>query len=532
MHTTEDGAAAGVPGPQGSADEEFDDRRATPEIVIVGVIAVVAGAVLRFSTTSSLWLDEALSVNISQLPPDELVRWLRHDGHPPLYYLLLHGWSGLFGTGDVAVRALSGVFGLLTLPLAWVAGRRRGGPVLAWVTVTFVALSPFAIRYSDEARMYSMVMFLAFAGYLLVDDVLRRGNGGRLRLVGIALVAAALLYTHYWALWLLAAAGLVVLWRAFRAPEPADRRTAWKVVGALVVGGLLFVPWLPSMLYQSAHTGTPWASPMRPTVAATFTLNDFSSGLYADAGFFAILLGMFILLGVFGRGRDGIRIELDLRTRPQLRVEAVVAALTFAIGIATAFAAKGAFATRYASVIFPFIVLLVAAGVTRFLARWVRFGALLVLCGFLGIGGLWNIRDTRTQAGQVGAAIDAEAKPGDLVVYCPDQLGPGGSRAVTADVEQVTYPDFGDPHLVDWVDYKQRNDAADPRAFGQEVLRRAPSDRAIFLVWNTEYKTYEGDCEALLGAIAAARPGGQDLVIGDSAKFFERESVTWFPATS
>jgi len=531
MQTTEGGATASASGPDDASDEHFDDRAAGPEVVAIGVVAVLAGAVLRFATTSSLWLDEALSVNISQLSPGELVRWLRHDGHPPLYYLLLHGWTEVFGTGDVAVRAMSGVFGLATLPLAWIAGRRRGGPVLAWVTVSVVALSPFAIRYSDEARMYSMVMFLAFAGYLLVDDVMRRGRGGIVRLAGITVVAAALLYTHYWALWLVATAGLIALWRALRASEEADRTTAWKVVGALVVGGLLFVPWLPSMLYQSAHTGTPWASPMRPTVAAAFTLQDFSSGLYADAAFFSILLGALILLGLFGRGRDGVRIELDLRTRPQLRTEALVVVLTFGIGIAAAFAARGAFATRYAAVIFPFVALLVAGGVTRFLGRWVRLGVLLVLCAVLGAGGLWNILDTRTQASEAAAAIDANARPGDVVVYCPDQLGPGGSRAVTADVEQLTYPAFGDPRFVDWVDYKERNDAADPTAFAEELLRRVPADQGLFVVWSTEYKTYEGDCEELLAAIGAARPG-QDLVRADSDRFFESESVSWFPAPS
>jgi drug/metabolite transporter (DMT)-like permease len=80
--------------------------------------------------------------------------------------------------------------------------------VLGWITVTFVALSPFAVRYSDEARMYSMVMFLAFAGYLLLDDVLRNAKRGALRYVGITLVTATLLYSHYWAIWLVVAAGL------------------------------------------------------------------------------------------------------------------------------------------------------------------------------------------------------------------------------------------------------------------------------------------------------------------------------------
>src|SRR6478735_2266913 len=358
MHTTEGGDAASVSEPERTPDEEFDERRARPEIVVVGVVAIIAGAVLRFSTQSSLWLDEALSVDISRLPAGDLVRWLRHDGHPPLYYLLLHVWTEVFGSGDVAVRAMSGVFGLLTLPLAWIAGRRRGGPLLGWIAVIVVALSPFAVRYSDEARMYSMVMFLAFAGYLLVDDVLRRGRTGLVRFAGITVVTAALLYTHYWGLWLVAAAGLMVLWRAWRAPERADRVTALKVAGAFVVGGILFLPWLPSMLYQSAHTGTPWASPMRPSVATAITLSDFTSGLYADGAFFAVLLGLFIVLGLFGRARSGRHIDIDLHTRPQLRAEALVAVITFGIGLAAAFAARGAYATRYAAVVFPFVALL------------------------------------------------------------------------------------------------------------------------------------------------------------------------------
>ncbi len=530
MRTREPGSAAGVSEPGNGPEPDRDAASARPEIIAVGIVAIVAGSVLRFATRSSLWLDEALTVNIAELPTGDLVHWLRHDGHPPLYYLLLHVWTDLFGTGDVAVRALSGVFGLLALPLAWIAGRRRGGPLLGWITVTFVALSPFAVRYSDEARMYSMVMFLAFAGYLLLDDVLRQGRGGLLRYAGITVVTAALLYTNYWALWLLATAGLVVLWRVWKASDAAARTTAWKVVAALVVGGLLFVPWLPTMLYQSAHTGTPWASPSRPTVALAYTLSDFGSGLYADASFFAILLGMLIVLAVFGRSLDRRTIALDLRTVPQVRIEAIVAGATFTIGMVTSFLTKGAFATRYAAVVFPFVALLIAAGVTRFSARWIRFGALGVMCAFLGVGALWNIADTRTQAAEWGAAIDANAQPGDLVVYCPDQLGPAGSRAVTADVEQVVYPTFEPAGLVDWVDYADRNDEQDPVAFGQRVLEEAPPDRGIFVVWNGEYKTFDGDCEAMLNTIGAVRPG-QELV-SDESRFFEHGSVSWFPATS
>src|SRR3954452_9323693 len=138
---------------------------ARPRRLLLG--AIVAGVLLvaiafRFVTKSDLWLDEALTVNIAHAPLSDLVANLKRDGAPPLYYLLLHGWMSIFGTGDVAVRAFSGVLGILSLPLAYFAGARLGGtdPVrrrwIAWSAVLIVASSPYAIRYSNEARMYML----------------------------------------------------------------------------------------------------------------------------------------------------------------------------------------------------------------------------------------------------------------------------------------------------------------------------------------------------------------------------------------
>ena len=150
------------------------------------MVAIVAGLVLRFVTRSPLWLDEALSVNIAKLPIGQIPAALRHDGHPPLYYVLLHAWMSVFGSGDVAVRALSGLFAVATLPLAWVIGRRRGGPRLGWLFTAVMAMSPFALRYATETRMYSLLMVGMLVLYLLVDDVVRLGRGGWPRLVALA----------------------------------------------------------------------------------------------------------------------------------------------------------------------------------------------------------------------------------------------------------------------------------------------------------------------------------------------------------
>ena len=117
--TTE--APARVPEPAGDGDP----RRSRVVAVGIGVVLAVA-VVLRFVTTSDLWLDEALSVNVARLPLGDISEWLRHDGAPPLYYWMLHGWTEVFGTSDLAVRSLSGVLSVATLPFVYFAGRRLG----------------------------------------------------------------------------------------------------------------------------------------------------------------------------------------------------------------------------------------------------------------------------------------------------------------------------------------------------------------------------------------------------------------------
>ena len=119
----------------------------------------------------------------------------------------------IFGTGNEAVRALSGVFGVLALIPAWYVGRRLderraraglqqpGVRPIAWTLTLLLAASPFAIRYATEARMYALVILLVFVGYLALARVLERPSWGRL--LGLAVVTSLLLYTHYWSFALL-----------------------------------------------------------------------------------------------------------------------------------------------------------------------------------------------------------------------------------------------------------------------------------------------------------------------------------------
>ena len=113
----------------------------------------------------------------------------------------------------------------------------------------------------------------------------------------------------------------------------------------------------------------------------------------------------------------------------------------------------------------------------------------MVVVGLAVVAGLvssaQNVTTQRTQAGAVAAAINAQAKPGDVIAFCPDQLGPAVYRQIRnpSQYDMITFPRRTGPAIVDWVDY-----ADTVHASGPELLRRrgVPEDRrpAITSGWS------------------------------------------------
>jgi hypothetical protein len=489
------------PGPDPQAAEPgagVEDPRLSPILLALVGVAVAAGIVLRFVTTSHLWLDEALSVNIARLPLSRLPGALRHDGSPPLYYALLHVWMSAFGTGDVAVRALSGVLSVAALPLMWVAGQRLGGRKVAAAALVLLATSPFAIRFATETRMYSLLILLVLAGFLCLLRLFERPSLARA--LPVSLFSGLVLLTHYWTLYLLAVATVTLFIRSRRRGD----RQSWWALGAIVGGGLFLVPWVSVFLFQTAHTGTPWAMRPRPGVIVS-TLQDWSATSTDPGQLLFLVLFALVLLGLMGSAAGPRRVELDLRTRPGVRSLSAVCLGVLVVAMAVGAALGSAYVVRYTSVVFPMFVLAAAFGAPALGDAAVRRG-LLAVAMILGLGAsLYSLGDTRTEAGLIAAALRTKAAPASLVVYCPDQLGPAVSRLLPPGFEQLTFPSGGAPQRVDWVDYAQRNRASHSLPFAHDLVRRA-GDRTIYLVWAPSYRTYGTRCQALSTNLSKLRP--------------------------
>jgi mannosyltransferase len=509
--------------------------------VLVGAATatVLVALFLRFYVRSDLWLDEALSVNIAKLPLTRIPGALRHDGSPPLYYVLLHFWMRIFGQSDFAVRFLSGLASVAALPAAAAAGRRLAGRRGAIAALMVLATSPFAIGYATSARMYSFMMLWTLIGVLVLVRALEEPTSRRLIPVGV--LTAVIIYTHYWGLYLVLLVGAWLVHEMLRATatprqsEAEQREIHRRVLVAMAAGCLTFLPWAPSFIFQALHTGTPW------TTGAGF--GDILGVLseYAGDGPWGITLGLclfgLLMLGLFGRPIDGRHILLELRTRRRARPAAGIFIGTLALAVCASGSMGAAFVGRYTAGVFPLFILVVALGVALFADRRVMAGVLAVVCGS-GLAVAIGVAGTnRTEARNVAAVLNQKAQPNDIVVYCPAQLGPAVDRLVRQPLNELTFPHALGPQRLDWVDYRTAIRRTNVAAFAEQVTQRAGAGHAIWYVWGSGYPGLGESCTKLLDRLTILRPGAQSVVpvtasaplIGVFGVKLEEEALVRFP---
>ncbi len=227
-------------------------------VAIVGLVLVTLLALgLRFYRLDgqSLWYDEAFSVYLARMDLAEITARTAADIQPPFYYYLLHGWILLFGDSEYSVRALSALFGVLTVPLAYLLAEQLFRSRLAGLlSALLVAISPLHIWYGQEARMYTLLTFLGMlSSYLLLLAMRAPGRGWRIGWwVAYTLTSIASVYTHYFAFFLLIFQALYLLiswWAAgFR---PSELVLSGLASGTVIL--LAYLPWLPHLLarYQA-----------------------------------------------------------------------------------------------------------------------------------------------------------------------------------------------------------------------------------------------------------------------------------------
>jgi uncharacterized membrane protein len=289
--------------------------RLLPAATILVLLIALLGLGLRFHRlgAQSLWYDEGFSVYLARMSLGEITARTAADIQPPLYYYLLHAWIQIFGDREDALRSLSLLFGVLTIPLmAAVAWQLFRSPMASILAALLVAVSPLHVWYGQETRMYTLWVWLCLLSSYLLLLVIQAQT--RRATVGLGRV-----YTDKHCGPLHPLFAFFVL--AFRDSTCSWSLEKWQpqylIFGALASGTVIvlaYIPWLPHLLTRYGADVSYWLGQLKVQEALLDIALSFVGGesvresvgiwLAIGCGLVFILCVLALLPGVNRLGAD------------------------------------------------------------------------------------------------------------------------------------------------------------------------------------------------------------------------------------
>lgn len=379
----------------------------------------VIGSFLRLTALNrqSLWFDEADVVVRAQQPMAEVMRTFVAPGeNGPIYNLMLALWIRVAGISEIAVRLPSAVFGVLALPLVYLLARRIAGSTVALIATALLAMSPYHIWYSQEAKMYTMVVFLALVSTYALIMALEKNH--RWWWVAYAAVTTLMFYTHVATILVFGAQFLyaVATWKQWQ-----DRRRPWAIAIAV-----LTLPYVPIGLWAMRVIGG-GAETWHPAVTLWNALEIFGIKFAVDRYDDDIRIWASILYAVLAVA--GIAGLAYWRRREKWWLLVSLLVVVPVIGLWLVSLQQSVFSDRYGIVALPFYLILVAAALGWMLRRQYAW-LLAVLAMVLLVSFAWApIRDVnRTHSAEkedwrsAYAWVADRREPGDALVVMPGYL--------------------------------------------------------------------------------------------------------------
>jgi mannosyltransferase len=374
-------------------------------LALAGIISLAASLALLFLGSKSLWLDEAISVAIARSGWSDLWNILAHgEANMSLYYILLHWWLN-FGQNETIIRGLSVVCAVLTVPVAFVLGSRLFNKKVGLAAALLLAVSPFFIEYSQEARSYSLVLLLSTLSTLLFTVVIVRSS--KWLWAGYIVISVLAIYSHVYAVFVLAVQVISLLFLP-RLSIP------WRnLVGSWSAILVLIIPLTVSILTSSPHN-IDWAQrPGWRDVYDLFSILTFGKLLTA-----VLLVPCLVAFSQGVRNWIGFRSAVGTWRYWLLLLWLIVpVVLSFAIS-----QIKPLFAPQYFIIIIPALALLAAAGIFRLPRIWISAALIVILLVLSGRQVYaWYSLYLKEDWRDATSYILSRVKPNDAIVfYSPD----------------------------------------------------------------------------------------------------------------
>lgn len=209
--------------------------RSYQTLLVVGITLLASLFSFLNLGQKNIWIDEGISIAIAKMSWGDF--WALLSGveiNMWFYFLLLKVWI-LFGDTEFAVRSLSALFAIASIPVLYAFTKRLFGDRAALITILYTSVNAYLIEYAQEARGYALVFFLVIlSSYLFVR--LTEDPPDKKMMSGYVIFTVLAVYTHIFA-------GLILLVQTSSILFlPADKTRTRRVLFANLLIAVLLCP--------------------------------------------------------------------------------------------------------------------------------------------------------------------------------------------------------------------------------------------------------------------------------------------------
>lgn len=471
-------------------------------IIILGLILRVEGLNKPFG----LGYDEAITyvIAIKQFPLGIINYLIKTDVHMPLYFLTLHLWIKLFSNSDIVLRLLSVMFGVFTIFAGYLSGKEILNEKAGLISALLFSINSLVIYYSQEVRFYSLLTLLSTILLLFFIKIIKRPTKKNISFLIFS--SLLLIYTNTLAIIFIAVIFLALLFFLFF----YHKKELKIFILSIIIGQIFLIPFY-FLIYQiSINRGTAfppvlffdnqvifaivqnWFSPIlvglynNPQNYFTFYFKTISTGSIIFI-LTPIIIGFTIIF------KNNFK-------KPEIMLIFSTSFIFILIELLESYLNKFTILSRYTLFILPFLIILIATGISNFKNKFI---SKILLSAFILINLIYLIcsltaapKMPRISGQKIPAIVLKEYKISkqDIVIYpirddLSDKYYKNNFRKLKAlQIFSVLYPkdDLSlDAHSYYKNVFKNNKSKTFENYFNNEIYKKmGPNSRLVIVIQN------------------------------------------------
>ena len=374
-------------------------------------------------SAESLWLDEAFSIVRAKLNLNQI--FFYPENSPPLYYILLHWWINLFGDSEFSVRFPSVIFGSLSIFMVYKVGKRIFDKDVGILSSLILGLSVFHVRYSQEARAYSLSVLLTLLSIYFFLILLRKKSYKSFFCYIVS--STLLIYSHIYCLFIIISQNIYFTASLLSSKDAYKLSLKrWMLIQIILI--ISFIPWANNSIAQISkvvQSGFWIPTPSLSSIKQSFIIYSGSAllfYLFMIFSLFSIMThvktsGYFTWKNIF-TSIESYRWEIRLLNTDMFFLLAVWLLTPIILPFIISLFSTPIYWTKYTIVASLAFYILVSKGINNIRRKYFKLLVIsvVVIFSLLYIQGYYT-KTTKQQWREVANYIDKNADKGDLLLF-------------------------------------------------------------------------------------------------------------------